>query len=94
MLKTASSLWRTVAPTPWVLKNSFAQTVLLPPDMYIYIYIIAEAIGMALGEFIGSMHESSRTNPDDVLNVFDKNVAAKEASADYYCKLVTSFSSP
>lgn len=45
---------------------------------------IAEAIGTALGEFIGSMHEWSRTNPDDVLDVFDKNVAAKEASADYY----------
>ena len=38
-----------------------------------------------LGKFIGSMHEWSRTNPDNILNVFDKNVAAKEASADYYC---------
>ena len=45
---------------------------------------ITEAIDTALEKFIRSMHEWSRTNPNDILDVFDKNFAAKEALANYY----------
>ena len=52
---------------------------------------VAESIGTALGEFISFLHEWSRSNPDGILDAFDKNMQGKKATAEfkYYDRLVT-----
>ena len=42
---------------------------------------VAESIGTALGEFVLLLHEWSRSNPDGVLDAFDKNIQGKMATA-------------
>ncbi|KAJ2915170.1 hypothetical protein MD484_g5223, partial [Candolleomyces efflorescens] len=44
----------------------------------------AKAIGIALGEFISSIHEWSRGNPGGILDRFDDNIQGKESSANFY----------
>lgn len=41
---------------------------------------LAQTIGTSLGEFIAAMHEWSKSNPDGILDVFDKSVQAKKLS--------------
>ena len=51
---------------------------------------VAETIGTAVGEFIALLHEWSRSNPDGVLDTFEKSSHAKEIIADFsYNRLVT-----
>jgi hypothetical protein len=51
---------------------------------------LAQTIGTAVGEFIAFVHEWSRSNPDNILDVFDKNLHAKRMIADLsYDRLVT-----
>lgn len=51
---------------------------------------LAETIGTAVGDFIAEMHEWSRSNPDGILDIFDKSLHAKEIIADFnYNRLVT-----
>ena len=51
---------------------------------------VAETIGTAVGEFIGLVHEWSRSNPDGILDTFEKGFQTKEMIADLsYNRLVT-----
>jgi hypothetical protein len=51
---------------------------------------LAQTIGTAVGEFIAFVHEWSRSNPDNIIDVFDKNLHAKRMIADLsYDRLVT-----
>ena len=51
---------------------------------------VAETIGSAVGEFIALLHEWSRSNPDGVLDAFEKSLHAKKVIADMsYNRLVT-----
>ena len=49
---------------------------------------VAETIGKAVGEFIASMHEWSRANPDGVLDVFDNSLHAKKMATYTNCDLM------
>lgn len=50
---------------------------------------LAKIIGTALGEFIASVHEWSRNNPDGILDVFHTNSLAKNAAIELnYDRLV------
>jgi len=42
---------------------------------------LAETIGRSLGEFIASMHEWSKSNPDGILDFFNGNEQARKLSA-------------
>lgn len=44
----------------------------------------ARAIGVALGEFLASIHNWSRSNPDGILDLFDENTQAKDVGAEFY----------
>jgi hypothetical protein len=51
---------------------------------------VAETIGTAVGEFIGLVHEWSRSNPDGILDTFERSLHAKKIIADLsYNRLVT-----
>lgn len=51
---------------------------------------VAETIGTAVGEFIATVHEWSRSNPDGILDVFDKSIHAKKIISDLnYNRLVS-----
>ncbi|RXW19490.1 hypothetical protein EST38_g6355 [Candolleomyces aberdarensis] len=44
----------------------------------------ARDIGVTLGEFLASMHDWSRSNPDGILDLFDENTQAKDVGAEFY----------
>jgi len=51
---------------------------------------LAESIGTAIGEFIALVHDWSRSNPEGILDIFDKNLDANKVMADLnYDRLVT-----
>ena len=51
---------------------------------------VAEAIGTAVGEFIGLVHEWSRSNPGCILDSFERNFRVKRTIADLsYNRIVT-----
>ena len=43
---------------------------------------LAKTIGTAVGEFIASIHEWSRGNPEGILDTFDKNMHTKKLLSD------------
>ena len=50
---------------------------------------LAETIGTAVGDFIALLHEWSRSNPDGILDIFDKCLHAKKMAAEInYNRLV------
>jgi hypothetical protein len=49
---------------------------------------MAEKIGTSLGEFIASMHEWSRGNPDDILHAFNACTHSKESAVTWNCRAV------
>jgi hypothetical protein len=50
---------------------------------------LAETIGTAVGDFIALVHNWSRSNPDGILDIFDKNLDANKVMADLnYDRLV------
>ncbi|KAI9456934.1 kinase-like domain-containing protein [Boletus coccyginus] len=50
---------------------------------------IAETIGTAVGDFVALVHEWSRSNPDGILDIFDKCLQAKKMMAELnYTRLV------
>lgn len=50
---------------------------------------VAETVGRAIGEFLASMHEWSRNNPDGILDVFDNSLHAKKMAAHINCDLMS-----
>jgi len=51
---------------------------------------VAETIGTAVGQFVALVHEWSRSNPDGILDTFEKSLDAKRMIADLnYNRLVT-----
>ncbi|KAI9456939.1 kinase-like domain-containing protein [Boletus coccyginus] len=50
---------------------------------------IAETIGTAVGDFVALVHEWSRSNPDGILDIFDKCLQVKKMTAEFnYTRLV------
>jgi len=49
---------------------------------------LAETIGTAAGKFIASVHEWSRSNPDGVLDRFEKNDRGRAAAAQFNHKAI------